>query len=229
MPIKTVTFDAYGTLFDVASAARNLAQRDGFQNLKDSWSSIANIWRLKQLQYSWLREITGTYKNFWAVTEDGLDFALEAHGIEDAKTKSALLELYWSLDAYSEVPQMLKILKERGIPTSILSNGSKDMLQGAVQSAGIGEFLDDVLSVEDVSLFKPNNAVYQMVPDRFECEASDVLLVSSNGWDVAGGAGFGFKTLWVNRAKEPVDRLAHRPWKIANDLTDVPNIIEADK
>ncbi|MEM7241269.1 MAG: haloacid dehalogenase type II [Pseudomonadota bacterium] len=225
MPIKTVTFDAYGTLFDVAAAARNLAERDGFEHLKDIWPSVANTWRLKQLQYSWLREITGTYTDFWSVTEDGLDFALEAHDLADTKTKSALLELYWSLAAYPEVVAVLKALKAGDIPTSILSNGSKDMLQAAVQSAGIEGYLDDILSVEDVGVFKPNDKVYQMVPDRFGCKADEILLVSSNGWDVAGGAGFGFKTLWVNRGNEPTDRLPHRPWKIARDLNSVPDII----
>ena len=225
MPIKTVTFDAYGTLFDVTAAARNLANKSGFEHLKEIWPALANTWRLKQLQYSWLREITGTYKNFWSVTEDGLDFALETHGIDDTKTKSALLDLYWSLAAYPEVLAMLKELKKQNIPTSILSNGSKDMLNAAVKSAGIIDYLDDVLSVEDVGVFKPNDAVYQMVPDRFNCAAGDVLLVSSNGWDVAGAAGFGFKTLWVNRSGEPVDKLSHQPWKIANDLTSVAQLV----
>ena len=209
----------------MTAAARNLANKSGFEHLKEIWPALANTWRLKQLQYSWLREITGTYKNFWSVTEDGLDFALETHGIDDTKTKSALLDLYWSLAAYPEVLAMLKELKKQNIPTSILSNGSKDMLNAAVKSADITDYLDDVLSVEDVGVFKPNDAVYQMVPDRFNCASDEVLLISSNGWDVAGAAGFGFKTLWVNRSGEPVDKLSHQPWKIANDLTSVAQLV----
>ena len=209
----------------MTAAARNLANKSGFEHLKEIWPALANTWRLKQLQYSWLREITGTYKNFWSVTEDGLDFALETHGIDDTKTKSALLDLYWSLAVYPEVLAMLKELKKQNIPTSILSNGSKDMLNAAVKSADITDYLDDVLSVEDVGVFKPNDAVYQMVPDRFNCASDEVLLISSNGWDVAGAAGFGFKTLWVNRSGEPVDKLSHQPWKIANDLTSVAQLV----
>ena len=209
----------------MTAAARNLANKSGFEHLKEIWPALANTWRLKQLQYSWLREITGTYKNFWSVTEDGLDFALETHGIDDTKTKSALLDLYWSLAVYPEVLAMLKELKKQNIPTSILSNGSKDMLKAAVKSADITDYLDDVLSVEDVGVFKPNDAVYQMVPDRFNCASDEVLLISSNGWDVAGAAGFGFKTLWVNRSGEPVDKLSHQPWKIANDLTSVAQLV----
>jgi len=209
----------------VTAAARNLANKSGFEHLKEIWPALANTWRLKQLQYSWLREITGTYKNFWSVTEDGLDFALETHGIDDTKTKSALLDLYWSLAVYPEVLAMLKELNKQNIPTSILSNGSKDMLNAAVKSADITDYLDDVLSVEDVGVFKPNDAVYQMVPDRFNCASDEVLLISSNGWDVAGAAGFGFKTLWVNRSGEPVDKLSHQPWKIANDLTSVAQLV----
>ena len=225
MEIKAVTFDAYGTLFDVASAARALATKEGFEHLKDKWVKVATTWRLKQLQYSWLRAITGDHCDFWQVTEEALDFALEESALQDAKTREALLELYWHLAAYPEVPSVLKTLKAQGVATSILSNGSKAMIDGAVGSAKIGDYLDAILSVDDVGVFKPNSKVYQMVPDRFGCKTDEVLLVSSNGWDVAGASGFGFKTLWVNRADEPVDRLPHKPFKIASDLTEVPKVL----
>ena len=226
MALKVVAFDAYGTLFDVAAAARNLATHSTDAHFKEHWMKLAEIWRLKQLQYSWLRAITNDYVDFWQVTEDGLDFALEAVGIENADTRKALLDLYWSLDAYAEVPDMLSELKAKGIATAILSNGSKAMLDGAISSAGIADVLDDVLSVEDVEIFKPDDRVYQMVPDRFECSKEEVLLVSSNGWDIAGGSGFGFQTLWVNRAGDPVDRLPSKPDQIAPDLRVLPEMIE---
>ena len=168
MTPKVIAFDAYGTLFDVGSAARNLAETSKDQKLKDCWQKLAEIWRLKQLQYSWLRTITNDYTDFWQVTQDGLDFALEAVGIEDAEIRQALLDLYWALDAYPEVPTMLATLKEMNIITTILSNGSKSMLDGAVQSAGISELLDWVISVEDVSIFKPDRRVYQMVLDQYQ-------------------------------------------------------------
>ena len=220
-----LTFDAYGTLFDVNSAARELAEREGFEHLSEHWIKIATTWRLKQLQYSWLRAITDDHTDFWTVTKEALDFALEEVNLSSVRTREALLELYWTLSAYPEVLGVLKSLKAAGFYTSILSNGSLAMIEGAVKSAGIGEYLDAILSVDDVGVFKPNSKVYQMVPDRFACAADEVLLVSSNGWDVAGASGFGFKTLWVNRASEPVDRLPHRPWKIASDLTAVPEVL----
>ena len=225
MALKTVTFDAYGTLFDVASAARELAGRDGFDHLSDHWVKIASTWRLKQLQYSWLRAITGDHTDFWTVTEEALDFALEEVNLSDAETRKALLDLYWTLSAYPEALSVLKSLKAADVSMSILSNGSKAMIDAAVKSAGIGDYLDAIFSVDDVGVFKPNSKVYQMVPAHFGCTASEVLLVSSNGWDVSGASGFGFKTLWVNRAGEPVDRLPHRPWKIAKDLNAVPEVL----
>ena len=146
MPITTCIFDAYGTLFDVAAAARNAASEPGREAFAEKWPAIANHWRLKQLQYTWLRAVMDTHTDFWEVTQNGLDWALEAEGLDgDADLRARLLQLYWELEAYPEVPAMLKTLKEHGKNTAILSNGSPDMLQGAVDSAGIGPVLDDTL------------------------------------------------------------------------------------
>lgn len=225
MPITTCVFDAYGTLFDVAAAARQAAADPEFPHLQDNWAVLANHWRLKQLQYTWLRAITDAHCGFWQVTQDGLDWALEASGLAgDAKLRQRLLDLYWELQAYPEVPTMLKTLKEAGMNTAILSNGSPDMLDGAVQSAGIGAILDDVLSVESVGIFKPDHRVYDLVGARFSCAKDEVLFVSSNGWDAAGAAGYGFQTVWVNRAEEPVDRLPWVPDHILPDLTSIPDL-----
>ena len=227
MPITTCVFDAYGTLFDVAAAARTAAQEPGREALADKWQKVAQDWRLKQLQYTWLRAVADAHTDFWDVTQDGLDFALEANGLDgDAELRERLLALYWELAAYPEVPAMLAALKAAGMNTAILSNGSPAMLDGAVQSAGVGEVLDDVLSVEDVSVFKPHKSVYDLVGKRFDCAPEDVLFVSSNGWDAAAASGYGFFTTWVNRAGEPMDRLPWKPQKVLSDLTRIPEIAQ---
>lgn len=225
MAITTCIFDAYGTLFDVAAAARIAANEPGRETFAEHWPKIAADWRLKQLQYTWLRAVMDQHADFWQVTQDGLDWALEASGLEgDKELRARLLQLYHELAAYPEVPDMLSALKMQGMATGILSNGSPGMLQGAVASAGIGDRLDDVLSVEDVGVFKPAAAVYDMVGARFGCTPEEVLFVSSNGWDAGAAAGYGFVTAWVNRAGEPVDRLPARPHHILSDLTDIPKL-----
>lgn len=227
MPITTCVFDAYGTLFDVTAAARAAAQEPGREALAEKAPELANIWRLKQLQYTWLRAVADAHTDFWSVTQDGLDFALEATGLTDPELRERLLALYWELGAYPEVPKMLSDLKAAGLNTAILSNGSPDMLDGAVKSAGIGDVLDAVLSVQDVGIFKPDRRVYDLVGGHFDTKPEEVLFVSSNGWDAAAGAGYGFYTLWVNRAGDPMDRLPWTPQEIASDLTSVPQIAAA--
>lgn len=227
MPITTCVFDAYGTLFDVTAAARAAAAEPGRTALAAKAAELANIWRLKQLQYTWLRAVADAHTDFWKVTQDGLDFALEATGLADPELRERLLALYWELSAYPEVPQMLHELKAAGLKTAILSNGSPDMLDGAVKSAGISDVLDAVLSVEDVGVFKPDRRVYDLVGSHFQTNPAEVLFVSSNGWDAAAASGYGFYTLWVNRAGDPVDRLPWTPQQIATDLTDVPQIAAA--
>jgi len=228
MPITTCVFDAYGTLFDVAAAARAAAAEPGAGALADRWPQLADAWRLKQLQYTWLRAITGAHTDFWIVTQNGLDWALEATGLDgDAALRERLLALYWELEAYPEVPAMLAALKQAGLNTAILSNGSPDMLDGAVKSAQISDVLDDVLSVETVGIFKPDERVYDLVGQRFGCAKSQVLFVSSNGWDAAAATGYGFETTWVNRAGDPVDRLPWVPKHSMSDLTAIPSIAGA--
>jgi len=225
MPITTCIFDAYGTLFDVAAAARQAAAEPEFPQLRDTWVTLANHWRLKQLQYTWLRAISDAHTDFWEVTQNGLDWALEATGLDgNDKLRQRLLDLYWQLQAYPEVPAMLKALKAAGLNTAILSNGSPDMLDGAVKSAGIGDVLDDVLSVQSVGIFKPDARVYDLVGARFGCAKDEVLFVSSNGWDAAAATGYGFTTAWANRAGEPVDRLPWTPRHVLSDLRSIPDL-----
>ena len=228
MTITTCVFDAYGTLFDVAAAARQAADEPDFPQLRDTWMDLASHWRLKQLQYTWLRAIADAHTDFWEVTQNGLDWALEASGLsQDAELRDRLLALYFELSAYPEVPAMLAALKSGGFKTAILSNGEPKMLAGAVESAGIGDVLDDVLSVEDVGVFKPHPTVYDMVGRRFGTDPSEVLFVSSNGWDAAHASGYGFRTVWVNRVGEPMDRLPWLPQHVLSDLTTVPELAAA--
>lgn len=225
MPITTCVFDAYGTLFDVAAAARQAASEPEFAAIKDDWQAVAEHWRLKQLQYSWLRAVTRAHTDFWEVTQNGLDWALDKTGHDgDAALRDRLLALYWELQAYGEVPQMLADLKAGGMNTAILSNGSPEMLQGAVDSAGINDVLDISLSVQSVGIFKPDASVYDLVGAHFGCAKNEVLFVSSNGWDAAAATGYGFTTAWVNRGNEPMDRLPWTPAHVLHDLTGIPKL-----
>ncbi|MCL4139454.1 UNVERIFIED_CONTAM: hypothetical protein GTU68_032656 [Idotea baltica] len=225
MSIKACVFDAYGTLFDVAAAARNAAAQPGNERLAESWPKLAEIWRLKQLEYSWLRAVADDYKPFWQVTQDGLDYAMEALEIDDASLRETLLGLYWELEAYPEVPAMLTALKAAGLETSILSNGSMDMLDGAVKSARIGDVLDSVLSVESVSVFKPHRSVYDLVGARHGTTPSEVAFFSSNCWDATHASAYGFQTVWVNRAGAPMDRVGAPPAHVVSDLSGVPGLV----
>ena len=225
LPKSVYVFDAYGTLFDVNAAAREAATEQAHAALAKHWPQVAANWRAKQLEYTWLRAVAGHHCDFWQVTQDGLDWALEAAGLHDPATRARLLDLYWELAAYAEVPAMLATLKARGAKTAILSNGSPTMLQAAVESAEIAHMLDALLSVESVGVFKPHASVYDLVGARFGCAKGDVLFVSSNGWDAAGAAGYGFTTAWVNRSGEPMDRMPWKPKHVLRDLTNIPKIV----
>lgn len=208
-------FDAYGTLFDVDGAAREAARDD--PSLNDIWAALSADWRRKQLEYSWLRAITGDHADFWQVTSETLDWAAERHGAS-ADQAARLLDLYRRLPAYPEVPGMLGRLRASGARTAIFSNGSPQMLSDAVASAGLTDLLDALLSVETAGRFKPATEAYGIVTDHFACDPAAITFVSSNGWDVYGAARFGFQTVWVNRAGLPVDRLTCRPGRILTDL-----------
>jgi 2-haloacid dehalogenase len=227
MPIRACVFDAYGTLFDVSAAARIASAEPGREALAAVWPKLAADWRSKQLQYTWLRSVMGVHADFWQVTQDGLDWAMEAAGLADAGLRARLLALYRELQAYPEVPGMLAALKAAGRRVAILSNGSPAMLEAAVASAGIGASVDAVLSVEEVGVFKPDAWVYDLVGQHLGVERAEVLFVSSNGWDAAGAAHYGFRTVWVNRAGEPADRLPARPAHVMADLTGIPALAEA--
>ena len=225
MKITTCIFDAYGTLFDVSAAARDAAAEPENAELADIWPQIAEDWRTKQLQYSWLRAVARKHVDFWQLTTDALDWALEAANIKNDALRERLLALYWELSAYPEVADVLQTLKSRGIATGILSNGNPEMLNAAVSSANISSLLDAVMSVEEVGVYKPHDLVYEMVESRFICERDDVLFVSANGWDAAGAASYGYKTAWINRRAEPVDKLYGTPDFVLSDLKPILDLI----
>lgn len=224
MTITTCVFDAYGTLFDVAAAAREAASESGRETFAEKWPTIAKTWRLKQLQYTWLRATAGVHQDFWTVTQNGLDYALEEQGMDDAELRDRLLQLYWELSAYPEVPEMLRALKAQGMNTAILSNGTPDMLEGAVSAAGIGDVLDACLSVQSLGVYKPARPVYGLVGEYFGCASREVLFVSSNCWDACAASGYGFRAVWANRAGEPMDHLPWKPAHIVSDLTQIPQL-----
>jgi 2-haloacid dehalogenase len=217
MALTTLIFDAYGTLFDVAGAAR-LAAGEA-PALAGIWPRLAADWRAKQLEYTWLRAITGDHRDFAGVTADALDWAMAAQGVEPA-LRTRLLALYDDLPAYPEVPGMLAALP--GARKAVLSNGTPAMLERACANAGIAAYFEALLSVEEAGIYKPASRVYDLVGARMGVTRDQVMFISSNGWDAAGAAGYGFSTVWVNRMGLPVDRLSHEPAHIIADLSQLP-------
>jgi 2-haloacid dehalogenase len=218
--IKACVFDAYGTLFDVHAAAARCRQDIG-----DKADRLSAIWRTKQLEYPWLRSLMKDYKPFWEVTQDALDYAMAAVGLNSAALREKLLALYWELDAYPEVPSVLAKLRAGGFKTAILSNGSPDMLNGAIASAGLTDLLDDVQSVAEVEIFKPDARVYGMCVDRLSIEPSEICFMSANGWDAHGAAHFGFQVVWVNRFGQPKEYLSGRFKSEIATLEDLPKLL----
>ncbi|MCE2522485.1 MAG: haloacid dehalogenase type II [Rhodobacteraceae bacterium] len=223
-------FDAYGTLFDVAAAARQAAAEPGNERLSESWRTVAANWRIKQLSYTWLRAVTGAHADFWQVTCDSLDWAMDAAGLAgDDVLRERLLDLYWQLSAFPEVHGMLSELKRAGHAVAILSNGTPEMLRAAVDAADLTELVGALLSVEEVGVFKPNHSVYKLATAHFRCTPAEILFVSSNGWDAAAAAGFGFRSIWVNRNDEPIERLPWKPHAVVCDLTGIPQFAGSQK
>lgn len=220
--IRACVFDAYGTLFDVHSAA---ARCRG--DLGDKADAMSEIWRQKQLQYTWLRSLMGAHADFWQVTGDALDYAMAAVGLEEPTLRQRLMDLYLELDAYPEVPGMLRRLKEAGIVTAILSNGAPTMLDAAVRSAGIADSLDHVLSVEDVGIFKPDMRVYRLAVDRLGVAPQEICFQSSNAWDAYAASHAGFRVAWVNRFKQPPERIPGAPDRQLDDLSTLPQLVGA--
>jgi len=222
--IEVCVFDAYGTLFDVSSAARGAQDALG-----EKWQTLAELWRAKQLQYTWLRSLAGRHADFWQVTGDALDFALSTLQLDDPHLRTRLMNLYLALGAYSDVLPTLEHLRGAGVKLAILSNGSPAMLAAAASTAGIANLLDAILSVEEVGIYKPHPSVYALVCERLNVGAARVLFVSSNGWDAYSAKAFGFPTLWCNRFHQAPERIPETPDAQIATLAELPGIILGTK
>ncbi|MGQ0526175.1 MAG: haloacid dehalogenase type II [Betaproteobacteria bacterium] len=222
--IRACVFDAYGTLFDVNSAAAH--EREA---LGERWQPLADLWRSKQLQYTWLRSLSGRHADFWQLTGDALDFALASLKLDDRALRERLMGLYLRLNAYPEVSETLTSLKARGLMLAILSNGSPRMLSAATENAGIAGLLDAVLSVEEVGIYKPHPSVYQVAVDRLSVTAGEICFVSSNGWDAFSAKAFGFRVVWCNRFGQVPERIPELPDGEISTLSALPGVLGAQR
>ena len=215
--IKAIIFDAYGTLFDVNSAAEKCKNKIG-----DKWEPFANFWRTTQLEYTWLRSLMGRHKNFWQITEDSLDKSMKVFEIESS-LKSELLNLYKVLSPFKEVQETLKILKEKKYKLAILSNGTPSLINELVKSNNLENFFDDIFSIESVEIYKPSSQVYDLPIKKYNIKKNEVAFLSSNTWDVSGGGNYGFEAIWVNRNSNIFDNLDYKPKIEIKDLSGLLN------
>jgi 2-haloacid dehalogenase len=218
--IQACVFDAYGTLFDYASAAEKCRAALG-----EKFATFTAQWRERQLQYTWLRSLQGRHADFWQVTGDALDHTLETLGIDDVALRSRLMQLYLELDVFPEVPAMLRRLKDAGLRTAILSNGTPAMLDAIIAHAGIGDLLDEVLSVEEVGVYKTHPRVYQLALDRLALPAEAISFQSSNGWDAWAASAFGMRVVWCNRYGLKPERMPGKPDVVVESLAELPAIV----
>ena len=218
--IEACVFDAYGTLFDVHSATARLEAELG-----EIAGALSELWRRKQLQYTWLRTLMDRHESFWQITGSALDHAMSAIGFEEPRLRARLMELYLRLDPYPEAAEVLARLREAGKKTAILSNGDRSMLISAAKNAGLYPLLDHILSVESVGLYKPHPSVYQLAVDRLRAPAGRISFQSSNGWDAHGAAVFGFPTVWINRSGAPPDALPGAPHAETRSLSALPGLL----
>ena len=217
--IKAIVFDAYGTLFDVNSAAEKCKDKIG-----DKWESFANFWRTTQLEYTWLRSLMKRHKDFWSVTEESLDKSIKVFNIDNAM-RNELLNLYKTLSPYPEVHEVLNSLKKKKFKLSILSNGTPALLNELVKSNDLGNIFDDLFSIEEVGIYKPDSKVYDMPIKKYKIKSREVAFLSANTWDVSGGGNYGYNSIWVNRNKAIFDNLDYKPKNEVSNLTQVLDII----
>ena len=217
--IKSIIFDAYGTLFDVNSAAEKCKDKIG-----DKWEGFANFWRTTQLEYTWLRSLMKRHKDFWQITEDSLDKSMKTYKI-DPTMKNELLNLYKSLSPYEEVDEVLIKLKEKNFKLAILSNGSPSLLNELVKSNNLENVFDDLFSIEQVGIYKPDSKVYDMPINKYQIEKNEVYFLSSNTWDVSGGGNYGYNSIWVNRNNNIFDKLDYSPKHQIKQLGELLDIL----
>jgi 2-haloacid dehalogenase len=218
--INACVFDAYGTLFDVHSAVGKYIERLG-----DVSEQVSNIWRTKQLEYTWLRSLMKKHADFWQVTQDALDYALAVFNIKDKQLRNDLINAYLELDCYPEVPDTLQKLKDSGQQIAILSNGSPAMLEAVVKSSGLEDLVEIILSVEMVGIFKPDPAVYQMAVNQLGVTAAEIVFMSSNAWDAVGATAFGLRVAWINRFAQRPERLPFQPDIEIKTLDQLPGLL----
>jgi 2-haloacid dehalogenase len=218
--VRAAVFDAYGTLFDWASAAARA--RDA---LGDKAQPVAELWRQKQLQYTWLRSLQGRHADFWQVTGEALDFTLESFGLSDPALRQRLMSLYERIEAFADARPVLERLREAGLRTAILSNGAPRMLAEAATHSGLAPLLDEVLSVEEVKVYKPHHAVYQLASNRLRLWPGEILFVSANGWDAFSARAFGLRVAWCNRAGQPRERIPDPPDAEVRSLAEIPALL----
>ena len=217
--IKAIIFDAYGTLFDVNSAAEKCKDKIG-----DKWEVFSNFWRTTQLEYTWLRSLMKRHENFWQVTEDSLDKSMKAFNI-DPSMKNELLNLYKVLSPFKEVPETLKILKEKNFKLAILSNGTPSLLNELVMSNNLNDLFDDLFSVEEVGIYKPDSKVYDLPIEKYKIKKNEVAFLSANTWDVSGGGNYGFNSIWVNRNNSIFDNLDYKPQNEIKNLGELTKLL----
>ncbi len=217
--VKAIIFDAYGTLFDVNSAAEKCKDKIGHK-----WESFANYWRTTQLEYTWLRSLMKRHKDFWQITEDSLDKSMKAFNI-NYSMRSELLNLYKVLSPFKEVPETLKVLKENNYKIAILSNGTPSLLNDLVRSNNLKNLFDDIFSIEEVGIYKPVSKVYNIPIKKYCIEKNEVAFLSANTWDVSGGGNFGYNSIWVNRNKNIFDNLDYKPSYEIKNLSELISII----
>jgi len=217
--IKAIIFDAYGTLFDVNSAAAKCKDKIG-----EKWEGFANYWRTTQLEYTWLRSLMKKHKDFWQITEDSLDKSMKAFNI-DSKMKNELLNLYKVLSPFQEVSETLKLLKKKNFKLAILSNGTPSLLNELVKSNNLDNLFDDIFSIEEVGIYKPHAKVYDLPVKKYEIKKNEVVFLSANTWDVSGGGNYGFNAIWVNRNNNIFDNLDYRPNNEIMNLSEIIDII----
>ena len=217
--VKAIIFDAYGTLFDVNSAAEKCKDKIG-----DKWESFANFWRTTQLEYTWLRSLMKRHKDFWQITEDSLDKSMKAFSI-DPSMKNELMNLYKVLSPFKEVPETLKKLKGKNFKLAILSNGTPSLLDELVKSNNLNKLFDDIFSIEEVGIYKPDSRVYDLPIKKYKIKNSEVMFLSANTWDVSGGGNYGYQSIWVNRNNNIFDNLDFSPSNQIKDLTELVNLI----
>jgi 2-haloacid dehalogenase len=217
--IKAIIFDAYGTLFDVNSAAEKCKDKIG-----DKWEGFANHWRTTQLEYTWLRSLMKRHKDFWQVTEDSLDKSMKAYKI-DSSMKNELLDLYKILSPFKEVPEVLKSLKEKDFKLAILSNGTPSLLDELVTSNNLENIFNDIFSIEDVGIYKPDSKVYDLPVNQYQIQKKEVAFLSANTWDVSGAGNYGYNSIWVNRNNNIFDNLDYKPQNEIKNLKELLNII----